>query len=431
VCLVCAASHVTAQVVQGNYAAPSASTTTHSQEVGDAIARFKDRDFDGALKLLKEAAKKDSNLPPAQMIMVELFAQANLPMGVRNALDRATFDSPDDPEAYIVMGDFALRERRITEAALLYQKARELASKFNKSRKRKELLEPRVLSGLATIEEIHENWAGAQMLLNAWLNLEPKNAETMQRLSRCLFLQKDAPGALAMLKRAAEADPTMLTPEAVLGQLYQRVGDRKNATIWMTEAINAAPKDVKTRMAAAQWALEMGKMDDARTQIEAAMQLDPKSLDAKILCGIVALFDKDYSRAETYLVSAHNQSPGNFAASNSLALALVEQKDEAKKRSALEYAVANVQQNPKLAEAASTCGWVLYNLGKLDDAEKAFQTAISGGQISPSTAYYMARLSCDRGRKEQARRLLEIALKSTGPFALRQDAKALLEELQK
>ena len=63
------------------------------------------------------------------------------------------------------------------------------------------------------------------------------------------------------------------------------------------------------------------------------------------------------------------------------------------------------------AEAASTYGWVLYKLGRLDEAEKAFQAAISGGQVAPDTAYYIACLSYDRGREPQAKQWLERRVK--------------------
>ncbi len=103
------------------------------------------------------------------------------------------------------------------------------------------------------------------------------------------------------------------------------------------------------------------------------MQLDAKSLRAKLLSGLIALFQKDYKAAELYFESAVLQSPKDSGASNNLALALIEQKDEAKRDRALQYAEANVQQYPKWAEGYSTYGWVLYKLGRLDEAEKALQ----------------------------------------------------------
>ncbi len=430
-CLAGAVSRSAAEPISGGDVAGSSPAANQSQEVTDAVAKFKQRDFDGALKLLKEAVKKNADLPPAQVIMAQLFSQANIPQGVRNALEQATNESPDDPEAYAIMGDIALRERRVTEADLLYQKAGSLVDKLAKSAKRKEMLQPRILGGEAAVSEARQDWPGAQKKLEAWLKLDPKSSVAMQRLARCLFQQKNAQGALEKLKEAAKADPDVLTPEAILAQFYEQAGDRENAKKWMAKALAAAPKDLKTHLVAGQWALETGQLDEAQTQATAAMQIDPKSLDAKVLRGVIALFQKDYPAAERYFEAAHLQSPRNFAASNNLALALIEQKDEAKKRRALEYAENNVQQFPKVAEAASTYGWVLYKMGRLDDAEKALQAAVNSGAMNADTAYYIARLSVDRGREAQAKQWLESALKSTGPFAMRQEAQALMEQLKK
>ena len=67
-----------------------------------------------------------------------------------------------------------------------------------------------------------------------------------------------------------------------------------------------------------------------------------------ILRGVVALFEEDYPKAEEYFQLAHLQSPGNFAASNNLALALCEEvdpvtgkPDAAKLRRHLEFAKQN------------------------------------------------------------------------------------------
>lgn len=415
-------------------AEPTAGATVdpaQSKEVTDALARFKDRDYENALKLLKEAVKKNTDLPPAQVIMAQLFSQYNIQLGVRNALEQAVIDAPNDPEPYLIMGDLALRDRRLTEARMLYQKADELIGNFNSSAKRKDLMQPRILSGLASIDEAQENWGAVQKRLEMWIRLDPRNTGALQRLARAMFQQKNVEGSLQKLKEAAKLDAEILTPEAMLGKFYEDAGDRANAKKWMDAALVASPKDLKTHLIVGQWALETEQLKEAELQAAAALQIDAKSLEAKILRGVIALFQKDYAAAERYFEQAHLQAPRNFAATNNLALVLAEQKDEAKKKKALEYAQNNVQQNPRLAEAASTYGWVLYKMGRLDDAEKAFQAAVSGGSVAPDTAYYIACLSYDRGREAQAKQWLDIALKSTGPFAMRQEAKALMDKLKK
>jgi Tfp pilus assembly protein PilF len=222
-----------------------------------------------------------------------------------------------------------------------------------------------------------------------------------------------------------------VSPEAFLARFYWRTGDQDKAKKWMIAAINARPKELQTRLLAVQWAWETGQLSEAKKQAEAAIKLDPQSVDAQFFRGLVALFQKDYTTAEEYFQNAHLLSPKDFRISNGLALALIEQKAEEKKQRALEYAENNARQYPKAGEALSTYGWILYKLGRLDDAARVLQGSVSGGSFSADTAYYLARVLVKRGREKDARQFLESALQSAAPFQNRDDAKSLLEELKK
>ena len=69
-------------------------------------------------------------------------------------------------------------------------------------------------------------------------------------------------------------------------------------------------------------------------------------------------------------------------------------------------------------------------LHRFDEAERAFATVGSMGQLRPDTAFYWAKLSVDRGRTEQAIQLLESALANPSQFVMRDEAEDLLEKLQ-
>jgi tetratricopeptide (TPR) repeat protein len=428
-------------------ASPAAATTTQEMpEVKDAADKFSHRDVDGAVKLLKEAAKKNSELPPAWVIIAQWFLQTNNGQAAHNALERATVDTPNDPEAYSILGQNAIQQRAVAEARLLYEKANGLMAGFNGGAKRKMALQSSITSGLAMTDELRENWAAAQKELEDLLKLDPKstatNAAALQQLAQCLFQQKDVDGALARLKEAAKLDPSILTPEATIALYYHAAHDEKQEVIaqqWMVKALTAAPRDLNTRIVAAQWAWETNQLEVAKKQAAAALQLDAKSLKAKLLCGLIALFQKDYKAAEDYFESAFNQAPKEYGASNDLALALIEQ-DEAKRDKALQYAETNVRQYPKWPEGHSTYGWVLYKLGRLDEAVRELDTSLnlSGGAFDADNAYYRARVLADLGKRDNnpqqlanARRLLEDALRTTAPFAKRDEAKELLQQLPK
>lgn len=415
----------------GDNAPPAAAPQKQPQEVTDAIELFKKGDYDGALKLLKEAAKKNPDLPPAQIMMAQFFSQANIPMGVRSALEQAVMELPDDPQAYIILADAAVRERRVTEAILLYERANSLLAAWKGSGTKKQAMQAQVYNGMSVALGLRGDWAGAQKHLEAWLKMDPKSAPALQELARCLFQQRNPQGSLEKLREAAKIDSNALLPETALAQYFARAGDQENAKKWLVAALTAAPRDLRTRLVAAQWAWELGQLDEARKQASGALQLDPRSLDAKILCGVIALFQKDYKAAELYFESAHLQAPKNFAASNNLALALVEQKDKTKKQRALEYAEANAKQYPKVGDALSTYGWVLYKVGRLEEAENALRAAAGQGGFGPDAAFYLASVLADRGQDADAKQLLQRALESPGLFPQRDEAKALLEKLQK
>jgi tetratricopeptide (TPR) repeat protein len=432
--IILAASQLSAQESTGAAGTPPTSPPADSvqmPEIKDAVAKFSQRDFAGALKLIKEAVKKNPDLPPAQVIMAQLFGQAKQAAAVRRALENAVVDAPADPEAYVILGDFALRERRVTEAGLLFNKAGDLLAKFKGSEKRKKLLEPRIFAGLAAIAEARGDWAEAQKQTEAWLKVDKDSAVAMQRLALAMFKQKKATPAYEMLKKAAVANPKVLTPAATLATFYQQAGDVKNATIWMKYAVEkAAPKDLRTHLLATQWALETDQLDMAKKLAGESMDIDPKSLPAKVLRGVVDLFQGNYKNAEMYFEAAHLQSPSSFAATNNLALALVEQDDEGKNRKALEYATANVRARPRNTEAASTYGWVLYKMGQLKEANTILQKVMSVGNPSPDSMYFFARVLLDQDRKEDAKKLLDFAVKSKQPFSKRRQAKKLVKELQ-
>ncbi len=413
-------------------------------EVEEGVELFKNLKFDEALNKFREAAEKHSQLPPGEVVMAQIFSSIRSPQAgkaIRQYLDLAAQKSPEDPEAYVVLGDLARREGRVTDAELLYAHASTLLASYDKNADRKKAMQIRVHAGQGATASARQNWDEAEKQFQAWLALTPESSQAMGQLAVVLFRAKKSAEAKDQLKAAYEATLAQMKEAgrenidlvhwgAQMGQFYERVGDSEQAKKWMDYGVKAAPNSLRTWLTAAQWSLSTGQLDQAETQATKAMELDPNSLGAKVLRGVAALFKKDYSSAEMYFESAHLQSPGEFAASNNLALALCEQEDQDKLRRALAYAQTNAQANQKSAEAASTFGWVLYKAGKLKEADQVLGRLAQAGRVSEDTAYYIAVVSAEVGRKEQAVTLLEQAVASKRPFSMRPEAEALLTELQ-
>ena len=397
----------------------------------DALALFQARDFAGSLKLWQEAARKNPDLPPAQTIMAQLFSRANMPQEAKNALKQAIDDAPDDPEAYTLLAQIHLRDRNLGEAESLLEKAGGLLPTFDKSAKRKELLQAQLLGGQAVLAEAHGDWAAAEQSYEALLELNPKNVAALRRIGYCLYRQNKIEDAMEKLREIPKIIPEYLAPEAILAQFYEQSGDRENADRWMASAVAAAPENLRTRLLAGKKALEAKRYDEARKHAIAATRIDQTSIDAKLLQGMLATFEENYMAAELFFSTALKQYPDHLGLNNNLALVLIEQDNEAKSRLALEYAEANVKRYPKSPIVASTYGYVLYRLGRLDDAEQALRAAAPIASTDVDTAYVLACLAADRGRKDEARQLLETGLKSKNMSMFREEAEELLEELKK
>ena len=407
-------------------------------ELVSAQEKLRKGDVEGALADMKAAAAKHPNLSPGETMMAHIYSRTNRPSTVRYWLERAVVESPDDPEAYAMLGQDALQNKRIAEARLLFKKTYELLANYNGDENRKKQLQALTFRQLAALAMGRKEWPMATGYLDELLKLRPDDKDALQLLARVLFEEGKPEEAIEKLKAAKLTDVEMLTPEAMVAQWYEGADDRDNAIKYMTAALKKAGRDYKTRFVAADWAFKAQSFDQARTQADAALKLagmqDINPSPALTLAGSIAIFQGDYPTAEKYLLEAVAKSPATFPASNNLALALCEQDNEDKQKLALQYAKINAALYPQdsnyYIEALSTLGRVLFRLGDYKEADAVFRKVISTGRpLSPDTVYYIADLYAATDRRDDAKKLLASVEKKEGLFSQRENAKKLLEKL--
>jgi Tfp pilus assembly protein PilF len=424
------------------------------ENVDRAIDLFKNGKVADAYEALKEAAKQRPELPPARLMLARMFAESNQPQFARFTIEQAASENPDHPDIYISLGNIALTESRFTDAMLQFEKglAVGLAGKWPDHQKRNIRLA--CANGLAQVAESRGKWETAREHLKTILELEPKNGQVRYRLGRVLFMLDDREGAANEMEKA-EADDKRVEPAGVaMGKLYTA----KNTTTadaaevkrnlakaeeWMKYAVEKeerkpkaernVERNVQSRLGYAIWLVDQGRVDDASVQIEEATKIDDKSADVRFFRGFIARRKKDFPTAERMFEGLVQESPANFNASNQLALVLIEEPEEAKRRRALEIAEVNAKANSQNAEALATLGWVYYKLNRLDDAERYLQGAAQAnrGQINADTAFYLAHVLADRGKLDEVKNLLKRAVDAPGRFNYRKEAEAWLEQLNR
>ena len=98
-------AQVTAETLIGK--SVSDITESMSKPIEEAITLFKNRQFEDARNRLKSTCKAHPQLPPAGVLMAQMFVAANQGLAARGELERCVLANPTDPEPYLVFGDLA------------------------------------------------------------------------------------------------------------------------------------------------------------------------------------------------------------------------------------------------------------------------------------------------------------------------------------
>jgi tetratricopeptide (TPR) repeat protein len=368
-------------------------------------------------------------MPPAHALFAKLAFQNNQASLIRPALEQAIAEDPQHPEVFLLLGDLALIEGRLTDATVHIEKATSLALSQRWTAQQRRQFEQLCYQGKASVAEGRGDWEAARAALDRWLTFEPANARARQRLAKVLFRLGQQEPAYQQLQRATQEDGTLEPAAITMGRLYTEAGDLKQAREWIDYAVKSDPRSLSAQVGTAAWLLEQGHAEEAQSHAEAAAQLGPKSIVVKRLLGLAVRARRDFARSESIFQALVLESPGDAWIRNQLALVLAEQADEAKRRRALELAELSVRQNPDAADALVTLGTVYYRLHRLDEAEKILQTVVGSGKGSSDAAYILARVRADHGHPEGAPALLKTALAAPGLFVFRSDAQQWLDRL--
>jgi Tfp pilus assembly protein PilF len=137
--------------------------------------------------------------------------------------------------------------------------------------------------------------------------------------------------------------------------------------------------------------------------------------------------------AEDFFVQALGIAPANGDVINQLALLLIEQPGQAERNRAFQFAAMSAQLNNQSPDAQITYAWVLYQLGRTNDANVAFRNGLQMGNLSPDSSYLVAKLLVEQNNVDPAKQILKNALEneSQGIFIFRKDAQELLDKLPK
>ncbi len=431
------AQTITTQMLIGD--AVSTDSLAKYTDIDQAIKYFINRDVLASRQFLEAAKKKDPALPPVDLLLAKMYFLGGNANAGRSALEKTATDTPDDPEPGLLLADQALGQGRIIEADALYARALELTSKFNGAAKRKRNFEIRARAGRASVAQRRKNWDTAVSDLQALIKLDPDNAVAHYRLGQTLFMQNKYQEGYAEFKDAKSKDKNLPDADVATALMYDqiKIADKTAKTQqFFDRAMTTSKTDPATVTAYAQWLIKQATpqtLPKAEALLADARKANPGNLNLLILSGVAARMGKKMKPAEDYFIEALGIAPANSDVINQLGLLLIEQADQGKRERALQFAGMNAQINSQNSDAQITLAWVLYQLGRVADAEGALRQGLNLGNPSPDSSYLVARILIDQNKNEPAKQLLKGALEQESPgiFIYRQDAQAAYDKLNK
>ena len=411
---------------------PQSAKKQAAEQITRAVARLEEDDADGARTALLKAVEIDPRLPlPTVMLARLYFVRGEVARG-RRALEEAVTAAPDRPEPYLTLGRLALRERRVTEAGLLYEKAGTLPAPRGWSERRKGELKVTVHSGIAAAAELRGDWAKAETHLRIVLEEKSFLAPARSRLATALFFQGRPDETFAELERAARVVTGLPRPEVAMARLHSSAGNAETAREWLERGMKKHPRAAGPRVAMANYLLARGKFEPATPFVEEALRVEPRDAEARLLAAVLTRRRGEFAEAEQLLEKLYGEGRRrDVRVVREYVLTLASSDVRAKVDKAVEVGEAFAKRYPDAAEAAGVLGWAYYQANRMEDAERTLQRAVRGGVASSDTLYFLAKVFEATNRKDAARRALRGAVDAGGYFFYREEAEAMLAALPK
>jgi tetratricopeptide (TPR) repeat protein len=261
-------------------------------------------------------------------------------------------------------------------------------------------LDPQLVSallGLAEVNMMKGNVAGAGQYLEKAASLAPKDANVLTTRGHYLFFRKSYPEAENAFKTAITLDPKLERPHYELGDLYLLGFHKPNGAIGAYhDALAINPNDSRVHYTLANALVEAGQLDEAQAQLEEASRLDPKDPALLQFLGDFCLRRGKLDQAQQAFAKALTIDPHFLPARMAQGDLFVARKNLDQ---ALSKYQAVLQIAPKSTAALVKIAGVHEMKGHWNEAEQAYRQALDADPKLALAANNLAWLLNEREKK--------------------------------
>jgi len=181
-----ATAQISPEALLGGVLAPDTNLSEY-KDVADAIVLFRRGNASGSLALLAKARNEHPELAPSEVMFAHLcFAFDSIDEG-RAVLESSVVNQPEDPEAYIMIADLAMRQGRMAESEAMFRKGLDLTDIYDANEVRKRSMRINAHAGIARVFESRRQWDQAEGHLRDWIDLDRKKECGMETTRRSVL----------------------------------------------------------------------------------------------------------------------------------------------------------------------------------------------------------------------------------------------------
>ena len=265
---------------------------------------------------------------------------------------------------------------------------------------------------------------------------------TVSKLNGQIYSQSTAKAGTVIIKEVPQSEYNVLVVAPGFGRVTKLIDTNVQGTTLMkvtiqlepapegedavidTEFATLAPKAQKAVGKAIE-SLRSKKLPEARSQLDTAYRIAPRSAEVNYLFGVYSQQMNDPAQAKSYWTKALEIYPNHFRALLSLSQALL---DDNKPGEALPYLKRAVRAEPTSWRAHAVYADAYLRQGSADEAVKQAERALELGHAEAAIVQrYLAAALAKQGEKDRAAGVLEIYLKD---HPADNEARKQLENLQ-
>ncbi len=318
---------------------------------------------------------------------------------------------------------------------------------------------------LAQVRINQQDWIGAQESATFLRRLQDDEAVVNQIMGVALEGEKRFEQSIASFEAAQSAAPNQTRPLANLVGAYIRNEQADKAESFLKTVLETSPDNAFAKILLAKVYQVGGRMDEVEEQYKRIIEEHPEEdeayasyisflsaeqrpVEAKevaamartarpdsvylgLIKGTLLERDQDMDSALALYEELYNKDPTAVIVANNYASILTDYRTDAvSARRALE--VSESFRNIDLPQFKDTRGWILYRLGRYEEALALFEETIESLDQLPVAHYHLGMAYRALGRFPEAKTALERALSVAGdnPFQHSQEIIEVLEELK-